>query len=837
MSEWWLKLLGVDAARIPEGATTEFVFTHAPRSWWVFIALAAVGVMVWGVFAMYRREQVAASARARWSLAALRAAVLLLIVTALLGPALAVATHRTIEPYVIVLVDESLSMSIKDRYADTTEAQRVAELTGRDITDVQAGRIARADVVNLLLNPEQQRLISDLRQRGKVRIMTFARSVTLRQTLRSTTDEARGDGEAEAAADPADADTSLEQGDPVPPLTPMGQATNLANAVREALRSLGGNPVAGIVIITDGQNTEGDDPLSAADVAATLNVPLFTIGVGDSSEPRNLKVAELWAPDSVFRDDPFLVQAQIQAEGFAGRTVDVALEARPVRADGSAGADLTLQTRQVTFAGDTADERITFEHRPSEAGDYVFSVRVSPLPNEVLESDNVKSLPVKVLSDQARVLLIAGSPSWEYRMVSTLLKRDKTVNLSCWLQSIDADMLQEGNTVIDHLPASPEELFQYDVVMFFDPDPAEFNEAWIEALRQFLGDHAGGVMWVAGPKYTAKFLTIFRTRDMLDLLPVRIGQLTALDIETLVMTHPKEWPLRVTPAGVDHVMMRLDKDPAVNRRMWEVMPGIYWSFPTRSAKAGSQVLIEHSDPRLRTRDGARPLLVTGQFGPGRTVFMGFNGTWRWRKVGEQYFDQYWIQAVRFLTEGRLLGAKKRGRLATDRDVYPVGQRVQVTAQLYDAAFRPLEQETIAATLRGPGGTASPFELRPIANEPGSYEGAATATQVGMNEVVVMLGGADGLVRVAKQINVEVPQVEFADPRLNRQLLTAIADRTSGRYFDVNQTAELLELVPQRTETIVIKGRPVELWDTSRLLILLIVLLTVEWAMRKRLKMM
>jgi hypothetical protein len=543
VSDWWMKLLGVDAARIPEGATTEFVFTHAPRSGWVFVALAAVGLMIWGVFAMYRREHVSASGKARWGLALIRTLVLSLVVLVLLGPALAIATHRTIEPYVIVLVDDSLSMAIKDRYPEATEAQRVADLLGQPVVDVQSGQFTRADVINQLLTREDQKLINDLRQRGKVRVMTFSRSVTLRQTIASTMSETQ---EVEPDLPMETEGGGLEQGEPVPPLSPTGQATNLANAVREALRSLGGNPIAGIVIVTDGQNTEGDDPLTAADVAANLDVPLFTIGVGDSAEPRNIKVAEVWAPDSVFRKDPFIVQTQVQADGFPGQSVNVELVARPVMPDGSTGAEVSIDTRNVTFDKDSDDKRLQFEYRPEKAGDYVFSVRIAALPNEVLDSDNLKSIPVKVLSDQARVLLIAGSPSWEYRMVTNLLKRDKTVNLSCWLQTVDQDMRQEGNTVIERLPSTPEELFKYDVVIFLDPDPAEFNEAWIEAMRKFLGDHAGGMMWVAGPKYTAKFLTIFRTRDMIELLPVRMGQLSALDIETLVMTHSKEWPLRVT---------------------------------------------------------------------------------------------------------------------------------------------------------------------------------------------------------------------------------------------------------------------------------------------------
>jgi hypothetical protein len=508
-----------------------------------------------------------------------------------------------------------------------------------------------------------------------------------------------------------------------------------------------------------------------------------------------------------------------------------------VQPDGSIGAPRTAGTRSVTLAAGRPP-RVRFEHKPETDGNYVFAVRVEPMRGEVLESDNEKSTPVKVLSDKARVLLIAGAPSWEYRLVSTLLKRDRTTDVSCWLQSMDADMSQEGNTVIERLPDRREELFKYDVIVFLDPDPSEFNEAWIEALKSFLTDHAGGVFWMAGPKFTARFVDSPRTSGIRGILPVTVGELTVLDVESLVMTHTTQWPMRVTPTGSDHVMMRLNPDPQINRAAWEAMPGVYWTFPARRAKPGSQVLLEHTDPRLRSSREPRPLLVAGRYGPGRTVFLGFNGTWRWRRAGEQYFDQFWVQTIRYLVEGRLMGEKKRGRILTDRDVYAVGSRVSVSARFFNAAFGPMDEPIVEAELRGPGGETQTFELRAVTNEPGSYEGSIIVGQVGLNEIVVKLpGGDEGMVRVARQITAQVPRVEYADTRLNRQLLKDIARRTDGAYFEVDQVDNLPPAVPRRAESIVIPDRPRELWDTSRMLVLIVVLLTVEWALRKYSKLM
>ena len=378
------------------------------------------------------------------------------------------------------------------------------------------------------------------------------------------------------------------------------------------------------------------------------------------------------------------------------------------------------------------------------------------------------------------------------------------------------------------------------MVLFVDPDPREFNEAWVQALRDFLGEHGGGVMWIAGPKFTARFLSSASTSGVRDLLPITVGRLSALDVESLVVTHPREWPIRITADGADHVMMRLDKDPQINQQMWDVMPGIYWSFPVRGVKPGAKVLAEHSDPRLTTPDGPRPLLVAGQFGPGRTVYMGFSGTWRWRKLGERYFDQYWVQSVRYLVEGRLLGTKKRGRITTDRDTYAVGSRIAVSARLYDADFEPLAVDAMEATLRPADGTDLTFELRAVPGQPGDYEGAAIATTVGLNEITMTLSKPDAgaPLRIGRQVTVEVPRVEFADTRLNRAMLTDLVDRTpGGLYLDLTRVRSLAAAVPDRHEVLVIKGKPIELWDGWRTIVLLLILLTAEWAFRKRLKMM
>ena len=832
MGTFWYKLLGIDAARIPEGAETHVVWAHAPRSWGVFVMLGVVAAAVYLVFALYRREGATCPRRVRTALAILRAAVVVVLALVFLAPALAVAVPEVVQPYVVLLLDDSLSMAVQDRYLDDDAAARVAKATGRTVEQVRETRPSRAELVDRLLLAQEGAFLRGLTEAGRVRVISFSDRVRLRASLPAAGETGRtAEGE----------ETPLPRGEPVPPLAPSGRATDIALGLREARKALAGGTLAGIVLVSDGRNTEGDDPLAAAGGESGPPAPLFVLGLGDPAPPRNLRVVEVSAPESVFRSDPFLVQARVRAEGFEGERVSVELLER--RADASADEDDRLVDRRDVAVVPGGDILVAFEKKAvpeGGAGEFIYTLRVrAPAgreQEEVVLTDNVRSVPVHVLSEQARVLLIAGSPSWDFRLVRTLLIRDKTIDVSCWLQTNAEDMPQDGDTVITRLPSSPDELFQYDVVLMLDPDPAEFGEEWMDLLRRFLGEHGGGLLWQAGMRHAARFLHGVRTRTIADLLPVRVSEQEVFDVHLLSVTHRHEWPLHLTAAGLDHPVLLLDKDPEANRRRWETVPGVYWCQPVLGAKPATLVLIEHSDPRLRGSgtDERQPLLVAGQYGPGRTLYVGFESTWRWRAAGEDIFDRFWVQAVRYLVEGRLLGGRKRGTLETDRDVYTLGDPIAVSARLYDTEFRPLQAETVQVTLSSGDGSV-PLGLRAVPGRPGHYEGMTAAAHLGPGEIALLLTGRSvgETVRIARRFTVEPPRVELEDPRPDRRLLSELAARSGGRFFEIDEYADIPGALPRRQETVIVPGRPVELWDTDRLLLVLVGLLGAEWAVRKR----
>jgi uncharacterized membrane protein len=457
-----------------------------------------------------------------------------------------------------------------------------------------------------------------------------------------------------------------------------------------------------------------------------------------------------------------------------------------------------------------------------------------------------------VLREKARVLLIAGSPTWEYRMVQVLLTRDKTIDLSCWLQSIK-DMPQEGTTKIEQMPLSKEDLSKYDVVLLFDPDPNDFNNPtggttrWSETIKEFLGD-GGGVLYMTGPKYAGQFLTDIRTQGISEVLPVRFDEQATLLKDYLTDKYNKAFPLRIVAANVDHAVMRFDVDSKATLDRWEHMPRMYWSFPAKSPKTAGRVLLEHSDPQYASADGYRPLLVTGQYGAGRTVYMGFNGTWRWRRLGKdgEFFAKFWVQTVRYLIEGRLMGSQKRGLIEITRDSFRVGAKVPVTATLKSPQGEKLTDPTVTATLQLHGEKApqATFALKAVKDKPGAYQGEVEVRREGSSFVAIELPGSKPTEPVklhSKNFRVEFSDAELEDRRLNKETLRNIADLSSkqykGGYYEIDELAKMVAAVPDRSQVKVVPGRPIDLWDTNRLIFLLGLLLTIEWGTRKRFKLM
>ncbi|MCZ6601895.1 MAG: hypothetical protein O6952_02680 [Planctomycetota bacterium] len=807
MTEFWRRFLGIEDLVVPEGAHTRLELGGLPSSTWALGAVVLITILLGVVFWIYRREG-EAPAWKRMSLAVVRCLVILTLALVLLEPNLVFDVERTLEATTVVLVDDSQSMSIRDRY-DVEEAVGLQAATG-----IQAGgdRVPRSRVITGILRNEELRILDRLAEKNRLRIYSFSEVIAPIEW---------------EASPPADTEAAGKSRGELPSeefAPPRGLVTNLARGVRRALEDLGGRTASAVLILTDGKLNEGE-PIP--DIAGTLQnrgIPAHVIGIGNPLPPKNIRVDAILASERVFAKDPVIFEVHVSSQGLEGQRVIGEL----TRVEEGQDTEEVLESVEIELTG--GEQSLRFRSIPDRAGRFRYSFRIPTEEGEVIEEDNNRSMRIVVVDDVIKILFIAGGPSFEYRFLKNLLVRDPTVQVSAWLQSADVDWLQEGNARIHRLPIKEEEFRAYDVIVMIDPDPLEIDVTWVRFLRAFVSDHGGGLLFIAGEKNTLNLLRSSAGEDWKPLLPVRPDLVAAERAGGFGKTYPDPWPIHVTPEGLDHAVGMLDKDRGKAEAIWRSLPGIYWHFPIAKGGPAATVLARHSDPRERGNDGLRPVLASQRYGAGRVVFSATDELWRWRSVAEEVYNRFWMQSIRYLVGGRLLGGKRRVTVLLDSDSYPLGKPIVVPAKILDRNYAPLESPEVAATLRGPSGDERPFPLHLQKGRPGNYSGIVIPSVPGVYEI--RIGEGTGEVAV-ETITVELPNLEFQEPRMAERELRELAESTGGRYYTLSEVGEIPDAIPDRRETVLVSSAPTALWDSPAILAVLAGLLILEWFFRKR----
>lgn len=803
----------------------EFVteLRYVPEGWIGVAYVCAVAAVVWFVVWMYRHEgRIGASLRRRLWLAAIRSLVLIALALILLEPARVRILRRWIDSYTVVLVDTSSSMDLADIYRDPSAAARVQQVTETSVTSPPR----RIQLVERVLTTADRRFLTELTRNNRIKLYKFGDEPELIGTVRASRESASGNENADESAD-----SVLSTQDVPVPSSATGAATNIERAVRRAVDALGSAPVAAVVLFSDGGFNQGASVEDVARYARDRRIPLHVVGVGDPSNPQNVRVTELLAPPNAFQRDPFSISARLAAEGLDGQTLSVELHERQADAGGEARV---IDTRRVTVGPGGSMPPLSFERKQDRVGRYVYSVEVPVLSGESVADDNVKQTTVNVIDARTKVLLVASGPSWEYRFLSRLLTRDDTFDVSCWLQSADLSAVRDGDTIIDHLPATAEELFVYDMIVLLDPNRDELDEQWSRLIDTYVTEYGGGLLLAAGRAFTPGLMRDKTLKPLHDLLPIVPDPEADLVLNEVGYYQLGPAPIDIPQTAFGHPIMKLADDPASTKLEWERVGKVFWHFPVLREKPVATVLMRHGGSRMRNAAGGHVLAAVQFVGAGRTGWLALDGVWRWRRTGVEHYDRFWVQFLRYLAEGKLLGGAKRGMILTEADQYSLGEAVTVTARLFDREYKPLQLDQIAARFAVDHDRGE-FTLTARRDRVGWYEGRFVPDRTGNYRITIAAPdpGSRETTEIAREIQVTRPNIEVLRPQMAKAELMALAEQShGGRYFEIDEAVQIPSLIPDLHEEIPIRSRPTSLWDNGIVLALLLGLLSVEWGVRK-----
>jgi uncharacterized membrane protein len=777
---------------------------HHAAIWNTLLAILAIASVVY----IYRRD--GRSRPARIILGGLRLLLVAFVLVLLNRPVLMVTTARTEPSVVAVLVDDSASMRIKDVSGD--------------------GGPTRLDAARDLLTASDQALLKRLERVHSLRFYRFDRNA---YSVGPTQMAALTNKEIVKAAD-LNAPLVLALRD----IKPEGQTTQLVGSVLTVLDDLQGQRLAGVVVMTDGRETPRAADESMIRTLVDHHVKVYPVALGGEKSPPNIYLTSVNPLDVAFKDDIVSVTVTLGGTGYeAGHAVHLLLKdkatGQPLR-----GPDGRPAQKTVHLTGDKSPlvEEILFQ--PEKVGLLNLDVVAEKQAGELDEKDNVLPASVDVVDSSINVLYVEGYPRWEYRYIKNEMIRDKTVNISCLLTSADVGFRQEGDDPIPpngidmgkkfpgpitRFPESIEELMPYDVVLFGDVDPRQFTDRQLQLISDFVGKRGGGFGMISGPRFAP---LAYRNSPLDAVLPVNIARVQP-DDPTQTITEGFRPVL--TPAGEASTVFRFFADKERTQKfMKEDLQPVFWYCRGATRKSIAQVLAEH--PLDVGPDGQKsPILVVGRYGAGRTLFSSIDDSWRWRfYTGENVFDTYWVQQLRYLARGKKIGSRD-AELTVDRPTYQAGEEVHVGYRVYNPVLLQQLPPEIGVQIRNgdEGGVIAEQKLQRQETQPDYYTTTFVADRPGQFQAYVSSAAGEQ----KRQFAVAVPQLEMDDAAVNHALLNRLAADTGGKAFSLADAPAQLAAIPTLERT-VNQHSSNPLWHGWAALGIFVLLITAEWVLRK-----
>ena len=776
---------------------------HHAAVWNTLLALLALALIVY----VYRRD--GRSRTARVLLGTLRVLLVAFVLVLLNRPVLMVTTTRTEPSVVAVLLDDSASMRIHDVSGDVGPT--------------------RLDAARDLLTASDQALLKKLEKIHTLRFYRFDRSafsIGSTQGAPSTGDNPeRGAANAQLVA-------SLRA------IKPEGQSTQVIQSLLSVLDDLQGQRLAGVVLMTDGRETPRAADESAIRALIDHHVRVYPVALGGDKSPPNIYLTNVEPLDVAFKNDIVSVKVTLGGTGYeAGHPVQLELRDKTT-GDVLKGPDGRPATKTVQLPGDRKplNEEILFQ--PDKVGLMNLEVVAVKQPGELDYTDNVLPASIDVVDASINVLYVEGYPRWEYRYIKNEMIRDKTVNISCLLTSADVGFAQEGDDPIPadgpdrgrkfpgpitRFPESIEELMPYDVVLFGDVDPRQFTDRQLQLVNEFVARRGGGFGMIAGPRWAP---IAYRNSPLEAVLPVNISRVQQ-DDPTQVMSDG--WRPILTPAGQASTIFRFFADKEqTDKFMKEDLQPVFWYCRGITRKSIAQVYAEH--PTDIGPDGQKaPILIVGRYGAGRTLFNAMDDSWRWRfYTGENVFDTYWVQQLRYLARGKKIGSRD-AELFTDRPTYQAGDEIHVGLRVYNPVILQQLPPEIGVQIRGSedGTVMAEQKLQKQESQPEYYTASFVADRPGRFQAYVTSAAGEQ----KKEFAVAIPQLEMEEASVNHALLNRLAADTGGKTLTLADAPAQLASIPS-LERKVNQHTSNPLWHGWAALGLFVLLITTEWVLRK-----
>ncbi|HPI37564.1 MAG TPA: hypothetical protein PK397_06435 [Ignavibacteriaceae bacterium] len=552
--------------------------------------------------------------------------------------------------------------------------------------------------------------------------------------------------------------------------------------------------IASISIISDGVITEGTNPVNLAE---RLGVPVFTIGVGDSSNRNDVSVQNVLFNEYIYAGTSTGIVSVIQNKGYSDKGAKITLTED----------NIILEEKNIVLSP-AGTQNINFDYTPSLQGEKKLSVSISPLQGEYTTANNNRVFYVNVLSNKIKVLLISGLPSNDHSFIKNALEADTNFTVNSIIQTGRGRYF--GNPNVSKLVDSA------DIFFLIHFPTAETNTELMNNISTQVKEKKKPFFLLLSESIDNNKLNILQPE-----IPITVRRVVpgSIEVQPNVLENESKNPI------LQHSGMNVLQN-------WNNLPPVYmprWEF---QSKPESEIL---SLTKVNNVNINTPLIVTRRLGSKRSISVTASDIWRWKlqraNANIDLFDRFILNSVKWLNAK---DERKQVRIATSKKIYSAGEVVQFIAEVYDESFNPVNDSEVKLKIRN---REEEYVVNLISAGNGIYEGILESAKSGDYS----FSGEAALNRKklgtdAGRFNIGDQDIELINPVLDADLLKLLSMRTKGKFYynsEYKQLFDELKKINEKASKERLNISEISLWSNEWALILLILLFAMEWFIRKR----
>lgn len=553
--------------------------------------------------------------------------------------------------------------------------------------------------------------------------------------------------------------------------------TDIDQLFRAVYDRFAGPDLGAVVIDGDGIYNRGRDPRLAAE---RLGVPVFTIALGDTTVRPDLALRGVDHNKITYLGNEFPLLVRLRADHLRGKTtrLTVTNNGKEVAAkDLSIGADPLLSEVPLMIKADAA-------------GLQRYTVTLRAVEGEVTTANNGQNIFVDVLDERRKVLVLEAAPHPDVAAIKLAMDAVEGYAVTVAMASTFAGHVKDFDLIILHQLPSP--------------------SIAIQPLLKQIGEQDIPTWTILGQQSDLR-----QAAAMGNGVDIQGGRGSYTDVQAAI--------------AQDFSLFTLDPEDV---RAYGRFPPLQVPFAQYSLGRSATALMTQRIGSVRTE---YPLFAFQAQASRRTAITSGEGLWRWRLADMQqnntnaHFDKLVQKTVQFLA---LKQDKSRFRVRAERE-FVQNAKVVLDAELFNASYEPVNVPEATITLKDDEGRELAYTFSRSGTGYHLDAGILPAGRYAWTAGTTL----DGERLAAKGEFLVKPLIaELMNTVADHGLWANIAARTSGitaSPADMDRIADALKDRPEMAARSYSHASFSDLIGLRWLFLPLLLLLTLEWALRRR----